>query len=744
MLGSQKQQWFDSITSSGVISSQYWFNIDVTDKITGWSSVGGTNANISLVNFSSNTSANTSQSVVSSVANGSALNWSKIYNSSYTNNSLILESVATDSGGNTYVVGDFISNSSVTNAAVIKFDPTGSVLWAKQYQDTYTSGATKTTFNAVFYGVNISPAGNLIVAGETNYDPSGTTPLVSVIAQLNTNDGSLKWANNFNGGLLTSGQGFDYISFDTSDNIYLRTTLNGPIRGLVKLNSVGSLQWQNFGWGNSGFPDGANYSYISTVGADNSGNVLVGATNSFTSNTGSGLLIQTNTSGNIAWAKQLWNSNYDRILPTAVAFDSSNNAYVVGDAYINGSQQSSYDMFVTKINSSGSIQWARTINDTKSSVDDEATTISLTANNQMIISGVTAADSTGATFDGIILSLPMDGSDTGYYNGGNGAIINYSPITFTSNTSNAIFKTEYISSVTNGGAISNLPSLTWNTAYPNLVTTVLPGPVTISAQYLVVAGGGGGGANNGAGGGAGGLLSNTASLIPGTVYSITVGAGGPNTTSGDLTGTTGSNSVFGAITALGGGGGGSPQQFSGYSGKSGGSGGGSAGTASSGGAGTSGQGYAGGISYNNNASPWAGGGGGGAGGGGSNGTNTAGGYGGIGQQSSITGSVIYYAGGGAGGVYNVSGVGQGGSGGGGNGGSNNTSSTAGSTNTGGGGGGGGSNGSGLGTASSGGSGVVIISIPTSYYTGITTGSPTVTTNGSNTVLTFTSSGTYTA
>jgi hypothetical protein len=44
----------------------------------------------------------------------------------------------------------------------------------------------------------------------------------------------------------------------------------------------------------------------------------------------------------------------------------------------------------------------------------------------------------------------------------------------------------------------------------------------------------------------------------------------------------------------------------------------------------------------------------------------------------------------------------------------------------------------------GGSGVVILSLPTANYTGTVTGSPTVTTSGSNTILTFTSSGSYTA
>jgi len=78
-------------------------------------------------------------------------------------------------------------------------------------------------------------------------------------------------------------------------------------------------------------------------------------------------------------------------------------------------------------------------------------------------------------------------------------------------------------------------------------------------------------------------------------------------------------------------------------------------------------------------------------------------------------------------------------GGGGNG-SNSTSGAAGTANTGGGGGG-----SSQGTVgANGGSGIVIFYIPTANYTGITTGSPTVTTSGTNTILKFTASGSYTA
>jgi len=57
--------------------------------------------------------------------------------------------------------------------------------------------------------------------------------------------------------------------------------------------------------------------------------------------------------------------------------------------------------------------------------------------------------------------------------------------------------------------------------------------------------------------------------------------------------------------------------------------------------------------------------------------------------------------------------------------------------------GGGSYNSGYYPGGDGGSGVVILRMPTASYSGTTTGSPTVTTDGSDTILTFTSSGSYT-
>ena len=270
-----------------------------------------------------------------------------------------------------------------------------------------------------------------------------------------------------------------------------------------------------------------------------------------------------------------------------------------------------------------------------------------------------------------------------------------------------------------------------SSVYARTTTFATAAPYNI--EYLVVAGGGGGGGVGGAGG-AGGYLTNTITSVADTAYTITVGGGGaPSATNnpwnGDgAVGANGSNSVFSTITSLGGGGG----AGAGNAALSGGSGGGSrSGTV---GSGTNGQGNSGAQ-----AGSYIGGGGGGAGQAGNSSMK-----GGDGLQSSITGTPTYYAGGGggggntSGGGYGVGGLGGGASAGG---------SAAGTVNTGGGGcGGTWTNNSNTTTqrGGAGGSGVVILRMLTSNYTGITTGSPTITTDGSDTILTFTQSGTYTA
>lgn len=277
-----------------------------------------------------------------------------------------------------------------------------------------------------------------------------------------------------------------------------------------------------------------------------------------------------------------------------------------------------------------------------------------------------------------------------------------------------------------------------------------PKSILSSVQVLVVAGGGGGGAYAaGAGGGGGGVIDNTNYNIQSlnTPITVTIGAGGNGGKWSPYTNPqNGGNSVFGGLTAAGGGAAG--MGWGQNPGQSGGSGGGGAGydgistqLTVAGGSGTSGQGYAGGLGRGISTNRGAGGGGGGGGAVGGDSTTNSGGNGGIGYLSNITGTSTYYAGGGGGGDYGSGNGGVGGQGGGGNisgGNGSNLPAGNGGTNTGGGGGGSRSATSDSWNGGNGGSGTVLVRYPGSQKA---TGG-TVSTVGSDTLHTFTSNSTF--
>jgi len=270
-------------------------------------------------------------------------------------------------------------------------------------------------------------------------------------------------------------------------------------------------------------------------------------------------------------------------------------------------------------------------------------------------------------------------------------------------------------------------------------------PPPYSIDFLVIAGGASGGRGNGGGGGAGGFRTSTQSVSAGTVITVTVGDGGATKTIAGRGNAGSDSSISGSglttITSTGGGGGAGNDSTGGGAGGSGGGGNYQEITAGSGNTPSTSpsQGNNGGVGFSSGGA-FGGGGGGGANAVGGNGTTSVGGNGGNGTASSITGSSVTYAGGGGGHSNTGGGTrGSGGTGGGGTGGDGGgQAGTAGTANTGGGGGGGDPSGA------SGGKGIVILSIPTANYSGIITGSPTESTSGSNKILQFTGSGSYTA
>lgn len=196
----------------------------------------------------------------------------------------------------------------------------------------------------------------------------------------------------------------------------------------------------------------------------------------------------------------------------------------------------------------------------------------------------------------------------------------------------------------------------------DILTFVEDGTLTVTeetaVELLMVGGGGGGGANRtdansgyqgGAGGGAGGVIHKQAlTLLPGT-YSVAIGVGGGVSENGGDTMLSDSSDFV--LTAFGGGAG---ADWDGKKGKSGGSGGGSTLSSASGatrqeaGAASHGDednlGSAGGVACHQ----YGAGGGGGAGAAGETPTGSTPGKGGDGYACAISGTNVWYAGGGAG------------------------------------------------------------------------------------------------
>ena len=257
------------------------------------------------------------------------------------------------------------------------------------------------------------------------------------------------------------------------------------------------------------------------------------------------------------------------------------------------------------------------------------------------------------------------------------------------------------------------------------------------------------------GGGAGGFLTGTITVNSGTVYSVDVGAGGTrNTTNQFVKGGNGGDSILSGadittVTAVGGGTGGTlnhPVNNPNYNdvtegyGEDGGSGGGACSWDSVyhanptlGGSGTTGQGNDGGDGTPSDNAAGSGGGGAGSAGGANSGSSFKnGGAGGNGKQSSITGTLTYYSAG--------TGGGKGWDGSAGTTGSHGTGYT-GNANT----GDAGEAGIASDTDCNGNSGVVILKIPSSSYSGTTVGSPNVDSSSVTGyhIVKFTGDGSYT-
>jgi len=307
-------------------------------------------------------------------------------------------SVAVDSSGNVYTTGGFLGtvdfdpgsgtlnlmSAGGSDVFVSKLSSSGNLIWAKRF------GGTS---DDVGRSLAIDSSGNVYITGF--FKGTGTFDLTSAgfddifVSKLDSS-GNLIWAKKFGGSLsdyglaatvdssgnvYTTGYFEDTVDFDPSSG-----TLNLMSAGrsdvfVSKLDSSGNLIWAKKFGGTSG-----DVAYAIKV--DSTGNVYT--TGAFegtvdfdpsdqTSNlTSAGVedifVSKLDSSGNLTWAKKFGGSLTDYGLAATV--DSSGNVYTTGffqgtvdfdpsDQTLNLTSTDGNDVFVSKLNSSGSLIWAK-------------------------------------------------------------------------------------------------------------------------------------------------------------------------------------------------------------------------------------------------------------------------------------------------------------------------------------------------------------------------------------------------
>ena len=276
--------------------------------------------------------------------------------------------VAIDGDGNVYTSG--MSNSDIF---VIKHDKDGTEQWQRLIN----------TNSSEQIGIGLDNSNNVYVVGDTDVSSQGS--LDFHITKFNSS-GTEIWQRGLGGSGIE--QFFGHSTTDSSGNTYGigYTTSAGQgtfAQYLVKWNSSGTVQWQRT-LSMSGQHAGHD------VALDSSGNVyMCGESDLGTLNNTSLTLAKWTSNGTHQWTRYLRGSSYGEY-GYGVAVDSSDNIYVCGSTSSVGA--GSNDLLLVKYNSSGTVQWRRTLGGSGS---DEGKGVAVDSSDNIYVCGTTRSTSNG-------------------------------------------------------------------------------------------------------------------------------------------------------------------------------------------------------------------------------------------------------------------------------------------------------------------------------------------------------------
>ncbi len=320
-------------------------------------------------------------------------------------------SVAVDGSDNIYITGWTEGDLGEPNAGegdafLVKFDTLGNELWSRQVGTVSTDESRS---------VAVDGSGNVYITGYTQGDLAGPNAGLSDAFLVKYDSlGNQIWSQQIG----TSGMEYSYsVAVDGSGNAYITGDTYGDLDGtnagysdiyLVKFDSSGNQLWAK----QIGTP---RRDYGRSVAVDASGNAFItGWTEGSLGGTNAGeadpFLAKFDSSGNQLWLKQLGTSNYD--FSTAVAVDSSGNAYISGDTYGSLARPlSGYykDAFLVKFSSSGNKLWAKQIGTSK---HDRSNSVAVDCFDNVYIAGYTQGNLAGTNagnYDAFVVKFDSSG-----------------------------------------------------------------------------------------------------------------------------------------------------------------------------------------------------------------------------------------------------------------------------------------------------------------------------------------------
>ncbi|MEI6753293.1 MAG: T9SS type A sorting domain-containing protein [Paludibacter sp.] len=326
---------------------------------------------------------------VKQYSNNFIIDWKKSSSQSFSGN-IEIRRTKHDSAGNTYIYGTTIGktnffgttiSNNTTTTFIAKFDINGQKVWSR-----FISEIAANNFGTVF---TLDKDNNILLTGlfysqlnivDTQTLTTTNTGYEGYVAKFNSS-GDLIWASKYNRGKDI----YNSISIatDHSGNV-LVSGVDSPANYIIKFDSQGAKLWEK------SF-DMASY-YIALISTDGNDNIYLssevhldnipvtsvqigGLTLSQTVTDGSTALIKFDPNGNALWVKTYGgvdNSQYTDGWPCQIKTDNSGNTYIWGwcpnnakfgnNVLVNPfSVNQDYSYFLTKINTSGDVTWAKAV-----------------------------------------------------------------------------------------------------------------------------------------------------------------------------------------------------------------------------------------------------------------------------------------------------------------------------------------------------------------------------------------------